>query len=373
MDVPTLRARLTRETGGLGPYAAAYVRDLDSGRTLFARRPDLALAPASNEKLLVTATALLRKGPDTTLSTRLVTRSDPTDGVLDGDVALVGGGDPYLSSAALGALARQVADAGVFRIKGRILGDASMLDTRIGSFDSGWGFDPDLGGRLAALVVDRGRGRDPVLHAAQALHDALKRADVELGGRPRRGRLGPGTTELARYTSPPLSSVIAQINVPSDNFAAELLLKDLGSWSGTGGSTPAGAAVVTSSLSRLGVRAAVYDGSGLSRADRVSPRAIVRLLDAMSQRPEGAALEASLPVVGRTGTLSDRMRHSTARNRCSAKTGTLIGVSALSGYCTTVAGARVAFSFLENRVCSSCAKRIEDRMLSVVARYDPSS
>ena len=372
MDVPTLRAQLTRETNSLGPYAGAYVRDLDSGRTLFARRPDVGRTPASNEKLLVTAVALLRRGPDATLSTRLVTRSDPTDGVIDGNVALVGGGDPYLRSSAIGALARQVADAGVFQIKGRVLGDASMLDSRIGSFDSGWGFDPDLGARLAALVVDR-RGRDPVLHAAQILHNALKRRDIELGGAPRRGRLGPGTTELGRYTSPPLSTVVAQINVPSDNFAAELLLKDLGSWAGTGGTTTAGAAVVRSSLSGLGLRADVYDGSGLSRADRVSPRTLVSLLDQMSRRPEGTALEASLPVAGRTGTLSDRMRRSTARSRCSAKTGTLIGVSALSGYCTTIAGARVAFSFLENRVCSSCAKRIEDRMLSAVARYDPSS
>src|SRR3954468_7250189 len=223
MDVPALRARLAHETRGLGPYAGAYVRDLDSGRTVFARRPDLALTPASNEKLLVTATALLRLGPDSTMRTRLVARSAPIDGVVDGDVALVGGGDPYLGRTGLRRLARDVADAGIYEIGGRVLADASMLDARVGSFDSGWGFDPDLGGRLAALVVDRGRGRDPVLHAAQTLHDALKRQQVELGGRPRRGRLGPGTTELARYTSPPLSTVIAQINVPSDNFAAELL------------------------------------------------------------------------------------------------------------------------------------------------------
>src|SRR3954468_8385635 len=284
MDVPALRARLAHETRGLGPYAGAYVRDLDSGRTVFARRPDLALTPASNEKLLVTATALLRMGPDATMQTRGVARAVPAGGVIKGNVALVGGGDPYLRSTAVRGLARQISDAGVFEISGRVLGDASMLDTRIGSFDSGWGFDPDLGGRLAALVVDRGRGLDPVLHAAQALHDALRREQIELGGRPRRGRLGAGTTELAGLTSPPLSTVIGQNNVPSDNFAAELLLKDLGSWTGSGGTTYAGAAVVRSTLGRLGVHADVYDGSGLSRADRVSPRSLVGLLDTMAAR-----------------------------------------------------------------------------------------
>jgi D-alanyl-D-alanine carboxypeptidase/D-alanyl-D-alanine-endopeptidase (penicillin-binding protein 4) len=374
IDVPALRARLTRETRHLGPYAGAYVRDLDSGRTLFARRPDVALTPASNEKLLVTATALLRLGPESKMRTRVVARADPdADGVVDSDIALVGGGDPYLRSSSLGVMARELVDLGVTKVRGRVLGDASMLDSRIGSFDSGWGFDSDLGGRLAALVVDRGRGADPVLHAAQTLHTALRRRHVGLAGRPRRGRLGAGTTELARVTSPPLQTVIGQINGPSDNFAAELLLKDLGSFTGSGGTTYAGAAVVRSTLARLGVSASVYDGSGLSRANRVSPHALVRLLDVMDDRAEGPALAASLPVAGRTGTLVYRMRHSAARNRCRAKTGTLIGVSALSGYCTTTAGARVAFSFLENRVCSYCAKRIEDRMLGVLARYSPSS
>jgi D-alanyl-D-alanine carboxypeptidase/D-alanyl-D-alanine-endopeptidase (penicillin-binding protein 4) len=79
---------------------------------------------------------------------------------------------------------------------------------------------------------------------------------------------------------------------------------------------------------------------------------------------------ASLPVAGKSGTLRRRMRATAAAGRCQAKTGSLIGVSALSGYCTTTGGVRVAFSFVENRVCTSCAKRIEDRMVSAIARLD---
>ncbi len=346
------------------------MRDLDTGRTLYASRPDLALTPASNVKLLVTAAALLRMGPDATMDTRLVASRTPVDGTVNGDVALVGGGDPYLRSVSLRTLARRAADFGVVEVTGRVLGDGSMLDSRPGSFDSGWRFDPDLGGRLGALVVDRGRGT-PAVHAAQALHRALKREGIVLGAAPRRGRLRGSTTELARISSARLETVIGEINVPSDNFAAELLLKDLGSFSGSAGTTFAGAAVVRSTLSRFGVSADIYDGSGLSRANRVSPRSLVRLLDGMDDRDEGEALAASLPVAGRTGTLMDRMRRSTARGRCRAKTGTLIGVSALSGYCTSVAGARIAFSFLENRVCSYCAKKIEDRMTAALARYEP--
>jgi D-alanyl-D-alanine carboxypeptidase/D-alanyl-D-alanine-endopeptidase (penicillin-binding protein 4) len=112
------------------------------------------------------------------------------------------------------------------------------------------------------------------------------------------------------------------------------------------------------------------DGSGLSRADRTTAQQVVRLLDRMNGQDTAATWRASLPVAGQTGTLRTRMRRTAAAGRCSAKTGTLIGVSALSGYCTTTGGRNVAFSFLENRVCNYCAKKVEDRMVSAIARLD---
>jgi D-alanyl-D-alanine carboxypeptidase/D-alanyl-D-alanine-endopeptidase (penicillin-binding protein 4) len=90
----------------------------------------------------------------------------------------------------------------------------------------------------------------------------------------------------------------------------------------------------------------------------------------MDGQDTAATWRASLPVAGQSGTLRTRMRSTAAAGRCAAKTGTLIGVSALSGYCTTTGGVSVAFSFIENRVCSSCAKKIEDRMVSAIARLD---
>lgn len=373
LNATSLHKQLAHQDRIMGSAAGALVVDLDTGQTLFSSRPTLALAPASNEKLLVTSTALLRLGPGSTMKTRLLAEQGPLDGTVHGDVALVGGGDPFLGGAGLATLAQDISDLGVSHITGRVLGDASLLDSRVGSFDSGWGFDPDLGGRLAALVVDGGRGTDPVLYAAQQMHAALRHDHIKLGARPRRGRLAGSPTPLASVSSARLGTIVAQINAPSDNFAAELLLKDIGAFAGTGGTTAAGAAVVGSTMSRLGVHATVYDGSGLSRADRVSPSAVVRLLTQMAGRPQGAALADSLAIAGQTGTLVHRMRGTPARGRCRAKTGTLIGVSALSGYCTTTAGARVVFSFIENRVCASCAKKIEDRMTAAIARYSPSA
>jgi D-alanyl-D-alanine carboxypeptidase/D-alanyl-D-alanine-endopeptidase (penicillin-binding protein 4) len=115
----------------------------------------------------------------------------------------------------------------------------------------------------------------------------------------------------------------------------------------------------------------VVDGSGLSRANRTSPRQVVRLLDQMSEEQTALAFEGSLAVAGRNGTLHDRLRRSAARDRCRAKTGTLNGVSGLAGYCQTTAGSRVAFAFLMNGVSTYGARRLQDRMLAALARYSP--
>jgi serine-type D-Ala-D-Ala carboxypeptidase/endopeptidase (penicillin-binding protein 4) len=166
--------------------------------------------------------------------------------------------------------------------------------------------------------------------------------------------------ELARLT-----------NRPSDNFNAETLIKALGEAFGTGGTTRAGAAVVRRTLAGFGLRPRVADGSGLSRANRTTPRQVVRLLQRMAGEDAGPAFETSLAVAGRNGTLVHRMRSSAARDRCSAKTGTLNYVSALAGYCQTTTGARVAFAFLMNGVNVYGARRLQDRMAAALARYSP--
>lgn len=374
LDVETLRRKLAAQQTRLSSTSGAYVRDLVTGRTLYSRNADVARAPASNEKLLVTAAALLRYGPDARFRTILEADTAPADGVIDGDVALVGAGDAHLTTTRLRMIASQLRALGVEEITGRVLGDGSLFDRRRGSYDSAYAYDSDLGGSLGGLVLDYGRGRNPARYAAEKLLDTLLAADIVVRKGAQAGRLVGGGTPVASVTSATLAGTVLGINVPSDNFAAEMLLKNLGARFGTTGSTTAGAAVVRATLSPLGVEARIYDGSGLSRANQVAPRELVDLLTVMAEQAEaGPALDDSLPVAGKTGTLADRLRGTPASGKCRAKTGTLRGVSALSGYCDTPSGNPVAFSFLENNMSEYTAKQVEDRMVALIARYsDPS-
>ena len=149
-----------------------------------------------------------------------------------------------------------------------------------------------------------------------------------------------------------------------------MLVKALGARFGSGGTTTAGLAVTRAQLATFGIHPKLADGSGLSRTNHTTARQVVRLLERMDGQDNAATWTASLPVAGRSGTLRNRMRGTAAAGRCAAKTGTLIGVSALSGYCTSTGGVRIAFSFIENRVCNYCAKKVEDRMVSAIARLE---
>jgi D-alanyl-D-alanine carboxypeptidase/D-alanyl-D-alanine-endopeptidase (penicillin-binding protein 4) len=383
VDRAGLRSTLAKLHNRLGSSAGAYVVDLGDGSVLYRHRETLALAPASNEKLFVTSTALLRFGATGTLATALAAAPGVAvddAGVLRGDLYLVGGGDPTLGDAGLAALADQLVQDGVTRIDGAIIGDESAFDTLRGGPGSAFRPDGDLGGWLTALSWRHGRAgaAGPARAAATKLASLLKARHVAYARKARAGRLatvaGGGVAAdaqpLATIASPAMGTLIAMTNTPSENFYAEMLTKALGAHYGAGGSTAAGLAVVRDQLATFGIHPRMADGSGLSRADRTTAQQVVRLLDRMNGQDTAATWRASLPVAGQTGTLRTRMRRTAAAGRCSAKTGTLIGVSALSGYCTTTGGRNVAFSFLENRVCNYCAKKVEDRMVSAIARLD---
>jgi D-alanyl-D-alanine carboxypeptidase/D-alanyl-D-alanine-endopeptidase (penicillin-binding protein 4) len=122
-------------------------------------------------------------------------------------------------------------------------------------------------------------------------------------------------------------------------------------------------------LAQFEITPTIDDGSGLSRRNRTTPREVVRLLSGMAASEHAEAFDASLAVVGRTGTVASRMRGTAAQDNCHAKTGTLRDVSALAGYCTTTGGRRVAFAFLMNRVYPAGARTLQDRMTAALARY----
>ncbi len=377
-----LRAQLSGTHKAVGSSAGALVVDLETGRTLFERRAAKSLVPASNEKLFLTAAALKRFGPGARLPTRVFLPSGGrvgSDGVVQA-LYLVGGGDPALDDRALRTLAADVRRAGVRRVRTGIRADESRFDRRRGSYDTRYRPDRWLGGWLGALTWAHGRPdpkAGPALEAAERFHSFLKQRGVRFGRSPEvrslpSAKASAATEPVATVLSPTMEALAATTNQPSDNFYAEMLLKGLGAEYGRGGTTSDGVAVMRSTLKSLGaLPTRNVDGSGLSRANKASARQIVALLRRMLDQPDRlrAAWMDSLAVVGRSGTLSRRMRGTSAAGRCRGKTGTLRGVSALSGYCTTAGGRLVAFSFLENDVNFSRAKQLEDRMVPRIARY----
>ena len=352
----------------------AVAVDLETGETVYAQNPSLSLLPASNEKLAVTYAALTALGPDFRIETDVLGRGSQTGSTWDGDVVLKGYGDPTLSSADLVALARQVRAAGIRRITGQILADESWFDSRRTVI--GWkaAFYIIESPPLSALIVDRGRvgrytSRDPALAAAELFRKALARAGVRVAGGSAHGVASDDDVPLASVDSPPLTRIVAWMDRVSDNFVAEMLLKELGAVQGNRGTTAEGVGVVTGLLAQAGVPLAgvrLVDGSGLSLLDRFTAGALASLLTAMWNDDEvRLELLASLPVAGRTGTLHDRMRHTAAAGIVRAKTGTTSNASALSGF----AGGRYVFSILQNGwpVSWTWARIAQDRFAAVLA------
>jgi D-alanyl-D-alanine carboxypeptidase/D-alanyl-D-alanine-endopeptidase (penicillin-binding protein 4) len=373
LDRSALRSKLSRQMRLAGALAGAYVRDLDTGEEIYARKENVARPPASVTKLYTTATALLRFGPDATLRTRVLGAGALDDrGVWRGDLYLKGGGDPTLSRRQIAALASTfTAQTGIRRVAGSVLGDESLFDVQRGGARTGFAVDRDIGGVLSALAVSRGFSRDgaPAREAARRLARGLRGAGVRVDGATDAATAPAESVEIIGIDSPPVAQLAQLINVPSDNFAAEMLLKAMGARFGGDGSTAAGAAVVREQLVSFGIHPRIVDGSGLSRADRTTPRQVVRLLERMDGQPAAAAFAGSMAVIGRTGTVHRRMRGTAAQDRCRAKTGTLRAVSALAGVCTTTGGRRVAFAIMMSTRNIARAHRVQDRMTAAMATY----
>lgn len=379
-------SHLARSGGGYG----GIVVDTTTGATLAAVNADVGRMPASVNKLFVASAALLGFGADATLPTTVLGRGRlDEDGVWRGSLYLRGGGDPTLGGTAftrgvygrgatVAALAAAVRAAGVRRVTGGVYGDESLFDRLRGGPTGGWGFDRgELGAPLGALLYEHGLVRErgyalqarPAKYAALKLAAALRRRGVRVDVRRVGERAASANArELARVASPTIGTLVRLTVAPSNNFLAEMLLKSVGARFGASGSTRGGIAVVRRTLGQFGVVPTMADGSGLSRDNRTTPRQVVRLLVAMRETP---GFRAGLAVAGRTGTLAERMRHSSAQDRCQAKTGTLRDVSALAGYCRTANGHVLAFAFMENYVYTPSAKLQEDRLLIRLARQRP--
>jgi D-alanyl-D-alanine carboxypeptidase/D-alanyl-D-alanine-endopeptidase (penicillin-binding protein 4) len=379
--------------GSAGDQGCLLVRD-SGGRVVYARQPSRALVPASNLKL-VTAFALLdRLGPTTRYRTEVV-GPGVSAGVVSGDLYVVGSGDPILATADYAAvggyqsqprlatpletLADRLVAAGVRQVQGRLLGDESRYDSqRYGpTWKAGYISDAESG-PASALTVNSGfvawkpkavPAPAPATNAASVLAALLQARGVTVGG-VGEGVAPAGLRPVATLESSPLTDVVAEMLQQSDNLAAELMLKELGKRFGAAGSTAAGLGVVRETLEKAGLpvgELTAYDGSGLDRADRTTCGLLVGILQRAGDR---GPLAQALPVAARDGTLAKRFLTSPAAGRLRAKTGSLEGVIALSGWVDAEKGARLVFSMLINDLPREAVGRaLEERMGTALARY----
>jgi D-alanyl-D-alanine carboxypeptidase/D-alanyl-D-alanine-endopeptidase (penicillin-binding protein 4) len=363
--------------------------------------------PASNQKLLTAAAALHVLGADHTFTTdaRAV---GATNGVIDGDLYLVGGGDPLLrtpdwdgtiigypvpaDATDLDALAKAIAAAGITQINGSVLGDGSRYDDEY--YHDEW--DDDIrvaeAGPLSALLVndDRAFGESdwfvadsPTTGAAHELTRLLRANGVTVNGEPGSGTAPAEAQSVAAITSAPLTTVIAEMLSTSDNNTAELLVKEMGLVAGGGGTTAAGTAVMTTALAELGIDTTglvIADGSGLSNDNRLTCGAVT---DVLALHRPGDELAAGLPVAGESGTLAEAFIDTPMAGRLLGKTGSLgnppynadpPAVKALSGYVPVEGGGVIGFSLIlndpqQNVADQSVNRPIWDAFADVLAAY----
>jgi serine-type D-Ala-D-Ala carboxypeptidase/endopeptidase (penicillin-binding protein 4) len=339
----------------LAPIVAASPADTclvvrDSGRTVYAHNPALALVPASTVKLVTAFAALERLGPTGTLVTTAVSTSAPVAGVIAGNLWIVGGGDPLLATkdyvdrfgqpqpfTDVATLVERIAAAGITQIRGDIIGDESRYDTRryVASWDPSF-ITGNESGPLSAFTLNDGfaaypnskfstgavPAEDPAQRGAAVIRDLLAKRGIRVVGTARSGTAPTGTVEVAR-TSVSITDVVTQMLTMSDNLTAELLTKELGVRAGAEGSTSAGVTAVRQALSEAGLAVSavsLLDGSGLDRANRLTCDFLATLLD---EAGPASPIATSLPVAAKSGTLAERFIGTAAAGRLRAKTGSL--------------------------------------------------
>jgi len=216
----------------------------------------------------------------------------------------------------------------------------------------------------------------PALYTASVFAKILKARGIKIKGHVRLIDLKKESYKrnelvlLCSHKSPPLPRAIAYINKESDNLSAEMLLKTLGGIYNGYGTSENGSSIVKGFLGYIGTDVkglTMVDGSGLSPENRVTARIIVDILTFMNNSEYRKSFIDSLSVAGVDGTLKKRFRGTRANGNLKGKTGTLNGVSALSGYVTTSYGQSLVFSIVSNNVPEWAAKDGEDRIVTVLA------
>ncbi len=409
-EIAALDAAVDRQIAGesalRGAHAGFYAIDARDGRVLYRRNPDDAFQPASTLKLLVGSVALDVLGPSFRFHTALLATGTRDGGTLNGALVLRGGGDPFLSAADLDAAAAAVSAAGITSVTQGVAVDDSRYEPP--GYLPGWsvddlpyayapvvsalafehnavrvvaaaGSDPSTcAGAPVANPPDEGAETidvavcDPRAYAADAMQAALRRHGVGVT----RGAFTARAPSFAVWThdSEDLSGVLAGMWLPSDNLAAELLLREIAvASSGAPGTTAHGIAAEQRWLGGLGLGSGAYalaDGSGLSVYDRLTPRAAVTILRHDWNGPYRDLVLGDLPIAGVRGTLASSWKGTAAEGRVFAKTGTLSHVAALAGYVASVRHGTVIFALdVDDALGDAAALRaFRGRVLDLLVR-----
>jgi D-alanyl-D-alanine carboxypeptidase/D-alanyl-D-alanine-endopeptidase (penicillin-binding protein 4) len=430
--------------------------DPASSDTLYSRNAGKLFMPASNMKILTSATALTQLGPTYRYRTSFLARGSVSNGTLDGDLLVVGRGDPSVSDhmlhdamIPLRSIADSIAARGIKHITGRVLPYGDAFPGEVLGY--GWSYDDfedsysapidellfnegfselhvrggdtlgspvrvDVGpahsfpqlrniATTVAAAGDSARRRANTLHARKdsttwdvilegqiavhdtatievthhdpdaayvaALREALGDKGISIGG-------GWGDTTahidtLATLTSPPLSEILKALMKPSQNQIAEMLFKTVALEKTGVGRPDTARAVIERQIASWGVavpsEAVVRDGSGLARYDYISPRTVVRILDAMHRSSSFQVYYDALPIGGVDGTISNRMKGTPAAGNVHAKTGSVANSRSLSGYVTTADQHMLIFSFLSNNwtVPVRSVERVQDAIAARLA------
>jgi serine-type D-Ala-D-Ala carboxypeptidase/endopeptidase (penicillin-binding protein 4) len=444
--------------------------DAATGETLYEKNADSFFVPASNMKLFTTALALDKLGPDFRFRTTLETDGKLENGTLQGNLILVGRGDPNLSNRkfpydtkeefdgpperVLGELADQLTSRGVKQVSGDIVGDDSYFPRE--RYPDGWEIDDmvweygaavsaivlndntvtltvvpgDKAGEAAFLTADlatlefsiknevvtigskeKGELRltrepgsstvvisgtvaassaarklelalqEPAQHAANILARLLAERGIVITGKVRANH-DPDPVErsriiLAEHISLPLGDTVKLVNKISQNLHTEVLLRTAARQQGRWATPDDLLKFPEPFYEKVGIATGDViqtDGSGLSRHDMVTPRAVVTLLQYAQKQPWFPPYYFSLPIAGIDGTLTERMKTAGMTGKIHAKTGSVSHVRALSGYADTANGRRLIFSFLSNNIGGSghdAHEALDSLSLAMVEEFNP--
>ena len=341
-----------------------YVYDLTADTLVMAYHERQCMRPASNMKLVTAITALQTLGSDYEYHTRLFATELGRDSVWNGRLYVKGGYDPLIDREDLRAMADSLLAHGIRHISGPVLLDLSFKDSK--RWGWGWCWDDDEV-PLIPLLYDN---RDSF---ATNLQHILHEAGIDWDGSTMEGTV-PDNARLLCVRSHNIDQALLPMMKQSDNSIAESLFYQLAA---SGGYNRAGrkqaVAKVNALISRLGLNPSHYqiaDGSGLSLYNYLTPELLGKLLRfAYNHEAVYRHLLPTLPIAGHDGTLRRRMRGSRAADNVQAKTGTVEGVSTLSGYLTTATGNRLCFSIMNQGIRHSATGRnFQDRLCKALCR-----